>query len=267
MCDPITLGTLAIGAAGTAVNVVGKANAAKQQKNEYNNWVAYQDKHRKLEEQRQEGMRAKAAAAADQATDTVGAENQADVQAEEEARLRDAYAQDSGLAPTSDAPVSNADSAILSGQQSGGEVFQTDMARALSDATASASKRLGALATMRSYGGSSGGLGTVMPIAQQAAGADINQQNNFRRGSLNAYQFAQAVEPVQVSYSNPVADIAQSFLGAGMAGMGKAAAGGTISSGLSDMFSKVVAPSLKATTADPWSGIPFATSGQNARTF
>jgi len=70
-----------------------------------------------------------------------------------------------------------------------------------------------------------GGLGTVIPIAQNETAQAINQQNNYRSGSLNTYGLAQRVEPTQVSYSNPIADVAQQFLGAGMAGLGKTFAG------------------------------------------
>ena len=42
MCDPLTLGSLAIGAAGTAANSIGQARAARKQEDEYNKWADYQ---------------------------------------------------------------------------------------------------------------------------------------------------------------------------------------------------------------------------------
>jgi len=178
MCDPLTIATLAIGAAGTAANTIGRAGAAKKQEAEYNRWRQYQDKQRALEEERQEGFRKKAEGEVNESIGLLGAENQTDIQTTEAGRLEDLYSTESGAA----APTAVADEAMLSGQQSGGEVFQTDMARALSDATASAKSRLGALATMRSFGGSAGGLGTVIPIAQNETAQAINQQNNYRSG-------------------------------------------------------------------------------------
>ena len=60
MCDPLTLGALAIGAAGTAANSIGQAKAQKKQEAEYNQWAQNQKKIRAQENVRQEELRGKA---------------------------------------------------------------------------------------------------------------------------------------------------------------------------------------------------------------
>ena len=153
-----------------------------------------------------------------QGVDAIAAENQKAVQDAEAARLAALYSGDT-IQPTADpaAPESVADAA-LTGQQSGGEVFQTELAASSADAAASAKQRIGALATVNSYGNSYGGLGTVNPLAQQQAGSGIDAANEARRGSLAAYGVERDVDPTEISYSNPIADIASSFLGVGMQG-------------------------------------------------
>src|SRR6185436_6781582 len=86
------------------------------------------------------------------------------------------------------------------------------------------------LATMQSFGDSQFGLGTRNPIKLGESGAGIDEANFKRQGSLSAYGTEQAVDPTQISYSNPIADIASSFLGVGMQGVGTAAANGGVSS-------------------------------------
>ena len=228
MCDPLTLGSLAIGVAGTAASSIGQMSAQKKQESEYNRWVQQQKKNRELENQRQESLRQQAEAARQQGVNDISADNQKKLQSAEEERLATELAGEGDVQATPDpaAPTSVADP-MLSGSQGGGEVFQSDLASALSDAAASAKQRIGALATVNAYNDSESGLATVNPINQARAGAGIDAANNARRGSLAAYQTEQAVEPVQVSYSNPIADIASSFLGVGLQGLGGAAAGGS----------------------------------------
>jgi hypothetical protein len=151
------------------------------------------------------------------------------------------------------------DKGMLSGQQYGGDVFQSDLAKKLSDAAASAKQRIGALATVGSYGGSFGGLGTINPINQAASGAGIDLQNEKRRGSLAAYGTERAVDPQQIAYSNPIADVASGFLGAGMQGVGQAAA----NKGLGGIFGKALTPKLPTIgpmpVARPLANVPVPT--------
>jgi hypothetical protein len=262
MCDPLTIASLAIGAAGTAANTIGRAGAQKKQEAEFNNWKAYQDKARAAEKQRQDQFQQEATAAQQKGLQDISADNQKKVQSEEEARLAGLYTGGGDVQASADpaVPTSTADAA-LTGQRGGGEVFQTDMARRLSDATASAKQRLGALAKINSFGGSFGGLGTVNPINQAAAGSGIDFANEYRRGSMGAYSTEKNVQPVQISYSNPIADIAQSFLGAGMAGVGNLAGAGK----LGTMFGSAIKPGVVAGgTSAAWDGLRHITTPATA---
>lgn len=261
MCDPLTLGALAIGAAGTAANSIGQASAQKKQESEYNRWAQNQKKIRTQETARQEELRGKAEVAREQGVADISAENQTALQQAEAARLA-AEMTGGGQQPAANpmAPASVADER-LTGSSGGGEVFQTDLAKKLSDAAASAKQRIGALATVNSYGGSFGGLGTVNPINQQQAGSGIDLANEMRRGSLGAYGAERNVDPKQITYSNPVADVASQFLGVGLQGAGSLAAGGAgaglgggaLGSGLGSWLSSAVKPKPKL----PTSGMAF----------
>jgi hypothetical protein len=241
MCDPLSLGALAIGAAGTAANSIGQANAAKKQESEYNSWAAMQKKNREQENARQQGLREQATAAQQQGVEDISLVNQSKLQDAEQARLEAVLAgEDANAAPGPNTPVAPADATAT---PYGGDVYQNDFGTQLADAMASAKKRIGALATVQSFGDSFGGLGTVNPINQATAGAGIDEANAKREGSLAAYQTEQAVDPTQITYSNPVADIASSFLGAGMQGLGQGVANG---GGISSIFKGTLAPKVKA---------------------
>jgi hypothetical protein len=249
MCDPLTLGSLAIGAAGTAANAVGQAGAARKQEDEYNKWAQYQSQTRNQEKIRQEAMRQKAEASQAAGLQSVSAEAQGKAQADEAERLKALTSGQGPVTPTADPsarpiPTAESDKGMLSGQQYGGEVFQSDLAKKLSDAAASVKQRLGALATVNSYGGSFGGAGTVNPINQAESGAGIDLQNQMRKGSLAAYGVEHAVDPQQITYSNPIADVAQGFLGAGMQGVGQALGPGGKGLSLGGVFGKAMTPAV-----------------------
>jgi len=135
------------------------------------------------------------------------------------------------------------------------------LAKKISDATASAKQRIGALATAQSYGGSQGGLGTVNPINQAKAGAGIDLANEKRRGSMGAYGVEQAVSPIDIEYSNPIADIASSFMGVGAQRLGSmfadslgAVGGGLGGTAASSIFPNAPKAQPAATNKDPWGG-------------
>jgi hypothetical protein len=241
MCDPLTLGSLAIGAAGTAASSIGQAKAAKKQKQEYESWAETQRTNRLQENARQDEFRKQASAAQAQGVEDLGAENQKRLQDAEATRLETALATDTGATPADEAARATADAGITGGQY-GGDVYQDDFARQLSDAMTGVKNRTKALATMQSYGDSQFGLGTQNPINLAHSAADIDTANFKAKNSLGAYNIAQAVDPMQISYSNPVADIASSFLGVGMQGVGQSLAGGT---GVSSIFGGALKPKVK----------------------
>jgi len=224
MCDPLTLGSLAIGAAGTAANSIGQAKAQRKQEEEYNAWAAMQKQNRLQENVRQQGLREQATAAQQKGVEDVSLANQAALQDAEQKRLEAVLAgEDAAAVPGANTPV---DPGAPVATPYGGDVYESDFAKQLSDAMASAKKRIGALATVQSYGDSRFGLGTQNPLNQMEAGAGIDKANEMRRGSLAAYETEQAVDPTQITYSNPIADIASSFLDVGMQSAGQSLAGG-----------------------------------------
>lgn len=222
MCDPVSLSiaSTVAGIAGTAVNSLGAYNAQKRQKREVQSWAAQQRLNRQREQQRQEEYHQQAMAAQQQGLAEAGPDAQAKGQAEEEKRLSQYLAGegDNPAAATPAAPVSASDQAIASGK---GDPATVDLAKKISEATASARQRIGALARVSSYGGSSGGLDQLTREALRKSGGAIDMANTFRRSSLGAYNTEQAVEPVQVSYTgSPLADIFSGLAQVGSMGIG-----------------------------------------------
>lgn len=225
MCDPVSLSiaSTVAGVAGSAVNSLGAMGAQKKQQREVQQWQQQQRQNRQNEQARQESMRQEAEAAQQKGVEDVSGTAQTKRQADEEARLAQ-YLQGQGDAstetPDPGAPVSASDVA-LSGQATGDKNFKTELASKINDASRSAKQRIGALARVSSFGESFGGLGTTNPLLQQAAGSAIDAQNEFRRGSLGAYNVEQAVDPVQVTYTpSPLADVFSSALSLGSQGLG-----------------------------------------------
>jgi hypothetical protein len=255
MCDPLSLAlaSTAIGAVGSVGSSMAARSAQKKQANEVRAWQQQQTKYRQDEQARQEEHREGATRAQQEGLEQIGAENQAKRQDEEQARL-EAYLQGEGEAGgvSGEAPIAMADKAMLSGQTGGEPEFQTDLAKKISEASAGAKKRLGALARVNSFGGSFGGLGTVNPLLQEAAGSAIDRQNEFRRGSLAAFQTERAIDPVQVSYTpSPMSGVFDAALSFGMQGLGSEAASGLFGKGKFP-----VAPAAaKITSSDPWAGL------------
>ena len=226
MCDPTVLavGSLVAGVAGTAADYVGQMGAQKDQEQAYNDWAATQQRNRAAAAAKDEADRKMADTARSQGLQDVSAANQKDVQANEQARLT-SYLQGQQGQPadqqTGAAPVSIADTR-LSGQQSGDQTFQTDLASKLSKASADAKQRIAALATVGSYGGSSGGLDVSNALAFSKAGQGIDLGNEFRRGDLGVYQTQQAVNPLQYTYTkSPLSGLASNALAFGAQGVGK----------------------------------------------
>jgi hypothetical protein len=235
MCDPLSLGLTALGAVGSVGSSMAQNKAANKQANEVAQWTQQQKKFRQAEQGRQEELREGATEAQQQGLDAISAENQKKRQDEEQARLADYLEGESAASNVSgEAPVAEADKAMLSGQDTGEPEFKTDLAKKINEASKSAKKRIGALATIGSYGDSFGGLATTNPILQAEAGSAIDRQNEFRRGSLGAYNVERAIDPVQVTYTpSPMAGVFDAALSLGTSGIGNVAGGGK---GFGDLF-------------------------------
>lgn len=235
MCDPLSLSiaSTVAGIAGSAVNSMGAQSAAKKQQREVEIWQQQQKANRQAEQARQEEYRQEAEKAQQKGLQDVSGEAQTKRQSDEEARLAQ-YLQGKGDAanatPDPGAPISQSDAA-LSGQntEAADPAFKSELASKINDATKSAKQRIGALARVSSFGESFGGLGTTNPLLQQAAGSAIDMQNEFRRGSLGAYNVEQAVDPVQVTYTpSPLGDIFSSALSLGAQGLGNKFGAGSL---------------------------------------
>jgi hypothetical protein len=210
----MTLGVVtAIGTVASAgMSYVTQQNAIKKQESANNQWAQWQTQQRQAENVRQEQLRQKAEAARQGTLAEVAPEAQADAQKTEQGRLSKELGGEAPIdAAAAQAAVNNE---LLSGQSQGGTEFQTDIAKRINTATQDARKRIQALATIQSYGGSFGGLGTRNALAFNEGNQNLKMLNNQRQGSLGAYGAAQGVDPVKyATVSNPYGGIASSLAG------------------------------------------------------
>jgi hypothetical protein len=233
MCDPSTLAiaslaSTAIGAAGSVASGMGAARAQKKQAAEVGAWQQEQKRFRQAEGARQEGLRQQADVERMAGLEQLDADAQVKRQADEEARLA-AYLQGDNpqaQAAETTAPVSVADAA-LSGQSQGPADFRSDLAAKINSATKDARARMQALAGVSSYGESFGGLGRTNQDILGRTGAGIDKFNEFRRGSIGAWGAEKAIDPVQVSFSDPLAGVFSTALQVGSQGLGNWAGGQT----------------------------------------
>jgi hypothetical protein len=260
MCDPTVLAVASTvaGIAGQGYNMYSQNQAQNEQTKAYNSWQQQEQRNKQLEAQRQDELRQKSSAAVDQATTDLGAQNTQAAQADEQARLN-AYLKGQGPASTSTplatdpkAPTSVADMA-LSGEYKGGpsmigDQFETELAKQLHNANASVSQRIGAMATLGSYGGSFGGIDNRNAGILAKSGSAIDVANNLRKASLGAFGTEQAVNPLQIGYTpSPVGDLSSMALGFGSQGLGKMFAGSaTTPTGKATTAPKIVGPNLPA---------------------
>lgn len=216
MCDPLSIAVVGtVGSlAASGYGIYQQQQAVNDQNDANASWRRWQTKQKLDAQAREEEMRRKADAARTGGLEQLGADKQQAAQTTESARLTDLY--DGGNTTVNDAKVNDA---LLSGQQSGGEEFKTDVASRLNKAAIEARQRIKALADINSYGGSFNGLGARNSAILDASGQQIDLNNDMRRGSLAAYGIAKAVDPQQ---NAPVVDYA-SGVGNALAGIaGKA---------------------------------------------
>jgi hypothetical protein len=225
---------MAAGLLGTGASMAGslmgadaqrKAQAQQQQNNQ--NWMLGQMALRNQEmlRQRQFGFNA-AQDFRQNLYDNTGGLAQASQQQKEQARLENAYAGGTSASeyatPASDASIqAGSQRGALTGQSGGDGEFRTDLARRLNNAAQNSREKIAALATMNSYGDSQFGLGNFVARANQETAQRLNQWNNFRRGSLNAYGVEKAIEPTRVDYKKPTGQTVAEGAGGLLSGLGK----------------------------------------------
>ena len=161
MCDPtvLAIGSTVAGLAGSAVNAIGQSNAADEQKKAYDEWAAQQHANRVAAAAKDEQDRKQADTARTQGLEDVSATSQKTAQQAEQDRLN-SYLQGQQPASTStpSPTVSTSDTALGGAAGSTDKVFSDDLSSKLNQASIDSKKRIAALATVGSYGGSSGGL-------------------------------------------------------------------------------------------------------------
>jgi hypothetical protein len=225
MCDAlaISLGTAALstGAAVYEGNQAAAGIAATRDAQNAANaqWVAYQTKINQQQAQDEAAARDKATAAQQGTLAKVTPKAQESAQAAEQARLTTEYNQPGAGRGQDPSTTSNL---LLSGQNSNA-FNMSDLTKQVTQATAAARQRIGALATAGSYGGSFGGLGTTVPIAFQQGGNDINLQNAIRSGNLKTYGVQQQVQPLQYAVGPGTENAAT--IGKALGGLAGTAAG------------------------------------------
>jgi hypothetical protein len=195
MCDPL-IGGLISGAAAIAggMKSAGDQQAVIDAQNQANaQWVAYQTQIHQ-EQVAEENKRRQMAETARQDTLTkTSPEAYKQIQQTEQQRLNQFYLQPG---PQTHDPNVTA-SMALSGQTSDPNTISgSDLAKQVSNATSQARQRIAALATANSFGGSTYGAGTEMPIRYAQGGNIINLEGNIRNANLQTYRTEQQVEPI-----------------------------------------------------------------------
>ena len=231
ICDPtvLAIGSTVAGLAGTAANTMGQMSAAKRQEDAYNQWVAQQEKNRQAAAAKDEQDRQMADAARAQGLQDVSATNQTTEQQAEQARLT-GYLQGNQPASTTTnpnplVPTSVADAALSGQKQDADSTFQSDLSAKLNKASSDAKQRIAALATVGSYGGSSGGLDVSNALNFAKAGQGIDLANEFRKGNLSVYGIQQAANPLQYQYNpSPLSPLSSTALSFGSQGLGQSLA-------------------------------------------
>jgi hypothetical protein len=212
MCDPLSIAIVGtVGSlAASGYGMYQQSQAIQDQNAANDQWRRWQEQQRLLAQQKDEELRRKADAARNGSLEKLGADKQKKAQTAESARLSEYY--DDGNTSVNTATINDA---LLSGQQDGGEEFQTDVAKRLNNAAQEARARIKALADINSYGGSFNGLAARNSEIFDESGQGIELANNMRRGNLAQYQIAQNVQPMQMA---PVVDYA-SGVGNALAGI------------------------------------------------
>lgn len=261
MCDPSSLLSTAVGAGGKAVDAFGRADAARQQdkanKDDAMRRLQLMQQHFAT----QDRYRGQGEGAWRAALEDMSAPSQIGRQSQEAARLSSYYNGDTGplqgvpsapslsiksytenpgggLGGFTNAPAPNTAIAAppstsggftfdprIAGSSQGGDVFQADLAAKLGAAAQAARSQNNALATINSYGGSYGGLGTVNPLIMQKSADAIDLWNNMRKGDLAVWDVEKRVPAAQYAYKGSPASALAGLFPSGMKNMGTAASG------------------------------------------
>lgn len=247
MCDPLVGLVTGIASMGASM-AAGSAQASQLQAVQdaqlaaNAQWVNYQNQIHQEQVTNENTYRQQADTARQQTLQKVAPANQQQQQQAEAARLTDAYTNPGGQPQAHD--PNNVASMALSGQDVSGNKG-AGLAAAVSQASNVARQRIAALATANSYGGSFGGLGTIVPQEFQQGGNQIQLNNDIRNANLKTYGVEQQVQPIQYAVGSGTE--ALGGIAKALGGMG----GTLISKGISGVMSGGAAPA--AGPAPSWS--------------
>ena len=217
MCDPVSLIMGGLSIAGQMMSNSVQQKAIKKQENANLHFMMYQQEQRRQANQREEEFRGQAEKQRATTVQDLSGVNQEKARAKEEARLDTALTENPTMTDENpNAPGLQADvnANLLAGSDAGGQEFKNDMASRISKATTDARARVKALAAVQSFGGTQGGLQNRNAMEMLQGEQGINQYNNYRQGSLSAFDASKGVTPIQFSpVSDPWGGIAKTLAG------------------------------------------------------
>ena len=216
MCDPVTIGNMALTAAGTIYNNDTQERAARASQRAQQDALAAANKLRDAERNRQDAFATKSRARFEQNLTNKTLETQEAQIANERRRAEQLYSEN--------IPDATTNNSLLSGMQNAGENFDTAAAKTPADTSADVRRRVNALARLESYGGNQ----QLNDFARVSTNRDQGTISNNAGNSLSTNTQARNAalnHAAQVrSGSTLLGDV---MVGAGQAGMFAGAAGWT----------------------------------------
>jgi len=219
MCDPISIIGMGFSIGMSLYNMQQQQDMASKQQSANDQWVAYQRRQSQDYLRRDEDLRKNAEAARSGSLEELSAGKQTEAQENEATRLTKSLTPEE-LANQAEGDPNALASAMFSGQEHGSEEMKTAIQGHIQQAALEAKKRIAALATVQSYGGSQYGLTNRANTIFNTAGQDIRLAGNERAGILGAYNTAKAVEPIKISQYGGGAAGGLANAGAQIAGQG-----------------------------------------------
>jgi len=214
MCDPVTIGSLALSAGGTMYNNRTQNKAAAASQRAQQDALSASNSLRDAERGRQDAFAAKSRARFEENLGKKTLESQETQLDGERQRVQTLY--------NENIPDATTNNSLLSGMQNAGTNFDTAAAKSLADSSADVRQRLNALARLQSYGGNQQKNDFDRVSTNRAQGTISNNAGNSLNTNSRARSSAMR-HPAQVtSGSTLLGDV---MMGAGQAGMFAGAAG------------------------------------------
>jgi len=214
MCDPVTIGSLALSAGGTMYNNRTQKKAASAQQKASNDALAASNSLRFAERGRQDAYAAKLKERFNTNLGEKSLDKQTAQIGDEQQRIEQVYNDN-----VQDATTNNA---LLSGMQNAGSNFDSAASKTLADSSADVRRRLNALSRLQSYGGSQ----RINDVARVDTNRDMGTIANNAGNSLSTNTRARnsaLKNPAQVQSGDTL--LGDVMMGAGQAGMFAGAAG------------------------------------------